>query len=318
MSCNCILSALENTNFIHMNYQYSAFGLTISSEIELPNLLPGGSNPADLTIEYGEINIDGLGGAESIGRYAQCAENRYWFRAPNIARFIVSDGNHILVEPEEGADPQSVRLYLLGSAIGAIMHQRGQLVLHGNALRFGDQCVVFAGNSGNGKSTLAAALYQAGHEVLSDDLAVIDRQGRVQPSYPQLKLWKDTAKKLDIDITRLKRIRLQVEKYAYPLTQGFCTTPLPIAALYILHTHNEEEFKLERIKGMDKFTPLKNHTYRSRVLDGLGLEAGHLNTCGELTKRIQLTHLTRPNQGFDLDTLLTTIKDDLASMGIVA
>jgi hypothetical protein len=301
-----------------MNYQYQAFGLNISSEVELPNLLPGSNAPADLRIEYGAIDISGLDGAEPIGRYAQCAENRYWFRAPDIARFIVSDGDHILVEPEQGADPQSVRLYLLGSAIGAIMHQREQLVLHGNAIRFGDQCVVFAGNSGNGKSTLAAALYQEGHEVLSDDLAVIDREFRVQPSYPQLKLWQDTARKLELDTTQLKRIRLQVEKYAYPLTTGFCTTPLPIAALYILHTHNDNDFKVERIKGMEKFTPLKNHTYRSRVLDGLGLEAAHLRACGELVKRIQLTHLTRPNHGFDLDTLITTIKADLVSMGIVA
>jgi hypothetical protein len=197
------------------------------------------------------------------------------------------------------------------------MHQREQVILHGNAIRFGEQCVVFAGNSGNGKSTLATAFYQRGYEILSDDLAVIDADFNVQPSYPQLKIWQDVADKLNIDTSKLTRIRYQVNKYAYPLKKGFCETPLPVSAVYILHTHNKDEIEFESVLGFEKFNPLKNHTYRSKVLNGLNLKKQHLANCSQLADRIRLVHITRPRSGFKIDELVEYVEKDLRDAGIL-
>ena len=291
---------------------YTAFGLSINSEIELPPLLNSDTQQADIQIIIGKVNKNGLDTPAKKGLFSQLAANELWLHVPNIAWFYVTDGNKIVVESEANADAQSIRLYLLGSCLGAIMHQRNRLVIHGNAIRVGDGCIVFAGNSGNGKSTLAAAFHQRGYDILADDLAVIDEQWNVQPSYPQIKLWHDTAKKLDIDIKGLKRIRFQVDKYAYPIKKGFYNKPLPIKAIYLLNNHNQDEFLFEPIKGVDKFNPLRNNTYRINYLDGLGLKKQHFKLSSQLANKIDVTRITRPNDGFQLDKLVDLIEADLA------
>ena len=144
---------------------------------------------------------------------------------------------------------------------------------------------------------------------------MIDEQCMVQPSYPQIKLWHDTANKLDIDISELKRIRLQVDKYAYPIKQGFCATPLPIKAIYILNNHNQEEFLFEPIVGTDKFNPLRDNTYRINHLEGLGLKKQHFKLSTHLANKIELTRITRPNGCFELDKLVDLIETDLNKTG---
>ncbi len=298
-------------------YKYQAFGLNIHSEIELPSLQVSEDANSDIEIIRGEVNKSGLSSPDVVKPFSQLAKNELWLHIPDIAWFYVTNGNHIVVEPEKESDPQSVRLFLMGTCMGAIMHQRNRLVMHANAIRVKDSCIIFMGASGNGKSTLAAAFQQRGYEILADDLAVIDDDLNVYPSYPQIKLWHDTTKKLDIDHSKLKRIRLQVEKYAYPVTEGFCTQSLPIKAGYILNNHNQNEFLFEPLQGVEKFNPLRFNTYRIQHLEGLGLKNSHLKHTAKLANTISLTRITRPNHTFELDKLVELIEEDLKKQGLL-
>ncbi|MCI5212810.1 MAG: hypothetical protein D3910_29360, partial [Candidatus Electrothrix sp. ATG2] len=210
------------------------------------------------------------------------------------------------------------RLYLLGSCLGALLHQRGLLVMHGAAVRFKEQCVLFAGPSGNGKSTLAAAFCKRGFEVLSDDVCAVDQHLRAVPGYPQIKLWRDAAGKLGMDTDSMRQIRLQIEKYALKTEGSFCTEPLPLATAYFLSTHNLTTFEFKDLTGMQTFLPLRNNTYRIRYLKGMGLESGHLARIGALSQQVGVTRITRPNSGFRLEELVDQILDDLAEKGVQA
>lgn len=61
-----------------------------------------------------------------------------------------------------------------GGAALLVRQLEGKLSLHGSAVAFGDRALVMLGDSGHGKSTLAAALCAAGGELLSDDAVAID------------------------------------------------------------------------------------------------------------------------------------------------
>src|SRR4029079_11482739 len=50
------------------------------------------------------------------------------------ARYLVRNGQEIVVDPVPGGSERNVRLFLLGSALGILCHQRGLLPLHANAV----------------------------------------------------------------------------------------------------------------------------------------------------------------------------------------
>jgi hypothetical protein len=264
-------------------------------------------NP-DIEIEYGAVAAKGLENPVEIGPLSQAKPGQVWLRIPGVGRFSITGGDRILIDPDSGADEQSLRLFVLGSCMGAILHQRGFLVLHGSALRFGDRCVAFIGDSGAGKSTTAAALHLRGHEILADDISVIDGSGRVQAGFPQMKLWADTARRLGMDTGAMARIRPQADKYAFPVKRGFCEFPLSLAAVFVLRTHDKPELLFEPIRGMEKMNLLNQHTYRFEYVRGLGMQRRHLLQCSRLANLVQVTAVTRPIAGLSLEAWLGRIE----------
>ena len=63
------------------------------------------------------------------------SSNDYRFYIPSIGAYRVENGRKITVAPVSGANPQAVRLYLLGSAMGALYYQRGFLAIHASVLQ---------------------------------------------------------------------------------------------------------------------------------------------------------------------------------------
>ena len=67
----------------------------------------------------------------------------------------------------------NIRLYLLGSAMGVLLHQRGLLPLHANAVEIDGKAFAFMGASGSGKSTLAAWFHDHGYRIIADDVCAV-------------------------------------------------------------------------------------------------------------------------------------------------
>lgn len=228
-----------------LTYYYRAFGLNIASELELPELLPYQSTPfiPEVTIQWSRVQQEGLDNSLVTFPYYQAKQNALWLNIVDVGRFLITDGQLISIDPEENADLASIRLFLLGSCMGALLMQRDLFLLHGNAIRVDDFCVSFIGDSGAGKSTLSGAFYKRGYSILADDVCAINQDLSVIPSFPQIKLWQDAAEKLNINTTHLRKIRPNVNKFALPLCNQFQGEPLPIRVIYCLNpgTHFEKK-----------------------------------------------------------------------------
>ncbi|MDF1684322.1 MAG: hypothetical protein P1U36_06650 [Legionellaceae bacterium] len=301
-------------------YVYYAFGLNIQSALNLPELLACSDNlniKPDVTIQFGDVSRIGLIEAVVKGAFYQSNHDELWLDVPNVARYLITHGNCIIIDPYEHADEDSIRVFLLGSGMGALLMQRDLFLLHANAIKMGDACVSFSGNSGAGKSTLSAAFMSRGYSVLADDVCAVNQAGHVMPSFPQVKLWADSSHKLDIKTGGLRRIRPNIEKFAVPLEQQFYATNLPLKVLYILNSHNQDTFEFKSIEGMQKMLPLKNNTYRHQYLKGLGKTKKHLKHVGSLASQVDVVRITRPKNGFQLDKLVELIQADLIERGVV-
>lgn len=307
-------------------FHYRAYGLTFASDIALPELLPtqppGPDRAADVTIRTGPDLAppapdpteagDMQDGWTPISPFAQVRDQGFCLTLPEIAQYTIRDGTTILVRPATGIDAASVRVFLLGSALGALLFQRGLLVLHGNAINMGGQAMLCLGPSGAGKSTLAAAFAARGYPVLADDVVAIDGDCAALAGIPRVKLWQDAATRLKIDTGGLARIRPELEKYHLPLDSPPADTALPVRWVYLLSKGNDDRFSLTPITGMARFRVLMTNTYRRRFMEGMALQPTHLARCGQLAGRIHLARSARPQTGFDIDGLADHLLADMA------
>lgn len=296
---------------------HSAYGLAIRSEIDLPELAPAPEPvPApDLSVVLDAVPRDDAGWT-AMGPFAAVAEDgAFRMEVRDVARFHVTGGDRIAVEPAAGADMASVRLFLLGSALGAALMQRGHFLLHGNAVEVDGRCMVCVGPSGIGKSTLAAAFLGRGHRVLSDDVVAVTPEGLALPGVARLKLWRDALERLELDAGALPRVRPTMEKYGLGPGAGYCAEARPIGWVYALRRSNEPGVAIERLRGMEAFMALRDNTYRLRFVDGMGQRPDNLKAAAALAGTARVSRVRRPDAGYEIEALVEALLADMAGGG---
>lgn len=293
---------------------YTAYGLQIASELSLPELIPASVGHADVYIRLGSVPAE-LPTPCSTDDTWQIPPRPFMLTVPSVARYFIVNGRHIWIEPDADGTETDVRLFLLGSSLGALLHQRHMLPLHASAIQTSRGAVLFVGPSGHGKSTLLAALVQRGYAMLADDVTAlhVDATGHAIafPSMPYMRLWADAATQLRQPLEGQRRVRASLEKYFLPVTR-FCAEPLPVRAIYALHVDQGLDIRLEPVQDQQRFAMLANNTYRSEFVAGLGLLQIHFRLVAAVGNLVPVYRITRPIQPFLLDDLVDWIEAELA------
>ena len=293
-----------------MFYCYKAFGFVFHSELEIPEFISTEAN-ADIFIQFGKVP-DQLKNPIISGVRYQIALGKMILKVDRIAKFLVENGEKITIEPLANASEEDIRLFLTGSVIGIIIHQRKDLALHGSAIKIGEKAVVFSGISGSGKSTLALALMKKGYPVICDDVARISTTNQneivISSGFPQMKQWVDSLKKLGEQPNQYKKLRASMEKRAYHLDKQFVSGQFLVGAVFFLSSHNRLEIEIEPVKGVQKFNLLRNNTYRNKFMNGIGNFKEHLAICEALSSQAAMFQIKRPDKGFLIDELVQAIE----------
>ncbi|EFQ82222.1 hypothetical protein HMPREF0063_12587 [Aeromicrobium marinum DSM 15272] len=272
---------------------YSCFGITVDSSIPLPDLEGAGPGAtADVTVRERPVEARPAAAVRAVpGLWWHRGE--VWLEAPGTGRFVARDGSTVVVEREPGVSDGDVRIFVLGTMLGAILRQRGHLVLHGNAFDCGASAAIVVGHSGAGKSTLAAELDRRGLPVLSDDVVPIDAAGVAAPGYPRIKLWADALQDLGLDTAGFERITDGHDKFHVPLSRSGIA-PLAAEFVYVLETHDRPSLELSEVTGMAAYEALRTHTYRGELLVDPADEWQHLRQCADLAARARIVRVVRP------------------------
>ncbi|HEU4751801.1 MAG TPA: serine kinase [Armatimonadota bacterium] len=297
-------------------FSYQAYGLGIHSAIPLPELVFRDVR-ADVLITMGEVRPLCVSGAVT-GRVFRAHGSEVYFSWPGVADALVRDGREITVQPHPSVPPRELSLYLLGAALAMVLQQRGRLVLHASAVATPRGAVLFTGETGWGKSTLAAAMHRAGHPLLADDVAALhvgDDRITLAPAFPALKLWPDSLAALEEPIETLPRIHGKADKRARVLDGAFPEQPLPLSRVYVLDPPGDSDAEPDRageitpLRGQDAFVELVRHTYCVWQLPAAG-QALHFRQCAELVARVPIRRLRRA-PGFRLPELVRLVEEDL-------
>lgn len=299
-------------------YHYFAHGLRIASEFACPELAPAtfADLAADVILCLGQTPA-ALENPVKGGGFYQAKPNQFLLTLDQIqiARFWVQDGNRITIEPAPGSDEDTIRLFLMGSALGALLHQRGQIILHGSAVETERGAVIFVGPSGVGKSTLAAALQQKGYRVLSDDVCSVNynaatQRALVHPGLAHLKLWADATEQLALTQFATRRVRPDLEKYSLPLHNTYDPTPVDLHTVYILENSNLNEWQIAPLPHLKKMEALLANTYRQRFLEGLGMRQQHFRHLTRIADQVRVCRVKRPAAGFCVTELTERLTAD--------
>jgi hypothetical protein len=280
-------------------HTYFAYGLTIHSGLPLPELQPSDATQADVTIQ--------IRSERDFASEPDCPETELsslpggvrllW---KQIGQYTVLDGKTVCIDRPPGVQDRELRLPLLGSVISMLLTQRGFLVLHASAINVNGRAAVFVGQKGQGKSTMAATLYQRGHHLLSDDVVAVDLsqpgQPRVVPGFPQFKLWPDAVTHcLQEDPTDLPQVHGLLEKRSRLAFDRFSPDAIPLDTVYVLGSG--ETVAIQSLTPQMAIAELLTHSYAARFgkdfLQGQ-LAAHHFQQCMHLAQQIPILGLERP------------------------
>jgi hypothetical protein len=279
-------------------YHYDVAGLILRSALELPGYWPAepGVRDADVEIRIGQARVPpGPYGYRADGLAITATE--CFFHVADVADFLVSNGRQIVVQPHGAVPDRNLRSFTMGTAFGLICHQRGDLPLHASCVRAGEGAACFIGDSGAGKSTIAATLNTYGYDVLSDDIAVIRFDEHqvpfVSPSGTKIKLWHDALEALSIPTEGLERDFMRVDKYHLTVEGDAHRLPVPLKSVFLLSNHDSSSPLITPLHGVTAVASINENIYRYPYGKAMGLEQRLFSSSARIANYASVFQLKR-------------------------
>ena len=342
-----------------VSYAYSVYGLRIRANRAIPGLIPASdARPTHVDVELlGCVPSPMPDVSPCAVLYASPEQDEQGVPYLKIRRLgDASQGSqlHLRWAYEEACiefwvDPCGERVwgtwssrtlfdevvpFLLGPVMGCVLCARRIPCLHASAVaidgtdgREPGAAVAILGPKCGGKSTLAAALAQRGHAVLSDDVAVLFEDSgsfMVQPGYPRMRLWPNSIERLPgLTVDALPRVWPRADKRCLHLEPDesasswrFHAHPLPLVAVYVLSTPGPPGTvpSVTSISSADSLISLAENAYMGVVQDRV-LRARNFEALARVVSSVPVRQLCRP-LGLDaLPQARVAIEQDLRHLG---
>jgi len=271
---------------------YWAYGLRIHAELECPELpfLLGEAGSPDVTIQLQPARADALESLEN--GYYEVHPGIFRLAVPQVAQYRVEEGQRIVITPLPDVSAERIRLFLLGSAMGALLYQRGLFPLHGSAVETPWGGMIFVGAQGVGKSTVAAQFHRKGYRLLSDDVCAVASTPKglqILPALAQFRLCTDAYERLGAP----PGARFDVDKFVVPMGDGYCPHPVPLRAIHILTDHDSSTPEFEVLRGFDRVQRLFENLYRPHYLKGQATQSDLMRMAGPIAQQTTMVAVNR-------------------------
>jgi len=191
----------------------------------------------------------------------------YLLRFPDLGDFDVSaDGCAVRAWPAPGISEDTMQHLYLNQVLPLALSKQGKIVFHASAVDTGNGAIAFLGESGRGKSTLAASFASGGQRFLTDDALLLDpAEGGylIQPSHPSIRLWDDSQEALLAADAELAP-PVQYTPKARILSGDslpFCNAVRRLQRVYFLGDGSAEELTIQRMRPSEAMIGLVRNSF---------------------------------------------------------
>ncbi|HRV95310.1 MAG TPA: serine/threonine protein kinase [Anaerolineae bacterium] len=316
---------------------YSIYGLRLQANRPIPGLVAcPKATPVDVQIWLGSAPpwVDARSAKQpayispyhnkqgtpilTVWKLNHLTEHYFWLCYSDGTKFVINgSGNRIWATWLPATSLEDTATYLLGPILGFVLRLRGITCLHASAVAIDGRAVILVGPAGAGKSTTAAALARLGYPILSDDIVALSEQKGaflVQPAYPRLRLWPESAQILYGSKEALPSLTPTWNKCYLDLTADgyyFQNYPLALAAIYILRerTNDPQSPFIEGVWAHAGLIHLIGNTYVNYLLDK-PQRAQEFEFLGRLAANVPVRQIYPHADPACLSELCQVIRDD--------
>jgi hypothetical protein len=297
---------------------YRVFGLTFASDFPFTYPLKPTNGTPDFTftcVDRPPLAIDWQAippiytspyrndAGESLWRVYRCADCEV-MRCADVADFYLFP-DRILCHPLSTI-AHAVEANFLSAVLAYWLERGGTVALHASAVTINGGAVAFLSHSGNGKSALAAALIQAGHALLTDDILPLTPGGAgwlVQPGFAAMRMWPDEAEFFLGAYESLPRVHPAISKRRVDIGEGgwgnFCVEPQPLACLFIPERHApadpSDEVTITPVTRRDAVIELVRYSFGARLVQSAGLQPQRMGRFVDLARHVPIYRLSYPS-----------------------
>ena len=304
---------------------YSLYGLKVRSAIPLPcpeSHLNG--EPAD--VELVECTEEELR-EPCNSRMAYVERDDFWecrqFEdgAARVSwkdhfEFHVSaDGARVRWRRLVGIPNEVLFTYLLNQVLSHCLALRGVEPLHATSVVVNGQAIAIMGDSGYGKSTLAAALIRKGCPLLTDDVLVLELLGNGVQAYPSLARLKLRPDSADAAFGKRRSLPMNTftDKMILPLGAAeHVAKAVPLRAIFVIPSSaGSVVISIRRARGHRSLLPIIKNSFDTSFLDRRRLEQQFEFAC-RLAKSVPISVLSFPRRLDMLPTVVDALLKDVS------
>lgn len=239
--------------------QFKYFDHIIESDVPLPELPPCSKQNVTPDVSFDiSSDLSGFSGVKEWSHHWRATDqsitlsfardkSTLYLHFPGMARFAIRDnGCYVTCYARPTLTIATIRHLLVDQVLPRLFaHFYSSTVLHASFLSVKGRGIAFLGDSGWGKSTIAAGLGVAGNTILNDDCLAVSMHGpqaKGIPAYYGLRLLRDSLENvgdlfrktegLVAEYTEKQRINTQVEVSSSPKY-------LPLQAIFLLTSPTE-------------------------------------------------------------------------------
>lgn len=291
-------------------HSLSAFGLTVDSAFDIPELPESrSSDAADVVVTQRSIERPADAQDDRTVHQNSPDEQLLLYDAATVS---IREGREIAVDPDPSVPGEVIRHLIIGPAFNYLLHQRGYFVLHASTVAIGDVAVAFVGESGMGKTTTATAFLCAGHRVLSDDIAAIELGAagpRVQSGYPSIKLNPSIVERLDVPVEEPQRPSRIRNRHFHGLRHEQPESPVPLKCIYLLS--DGPNVTVLPLEPRERTLELVRHTYTTPRIDASSKIESNFVRCTALAESVHVRRLRRERDLEKLPELVEVVEGDI-------